>query len=90
MLPSFAATNAAASATLPLVGWTCGMASDGSALIMKSVDGSDSWTRQQTSNLPQVELNCIAAIDAENCWAVGESDGAYGTIVRTSDGGPYP
>jgi photosystem II stability/assembly factor-like uncharacterized protein len=87
MLPSSAATSGAASAALPYVGWTCGMASDGSALIMQSVDGGGSWTRQQTSNLPQVELNCIAAIDAQNCWAVGESDGVYGTIVRTTDGG---
>ena len=71
----------------PLTGWVCGMANDGSALIMKSVDSGRSWTRQPTSGLPSVALFSIAAIDSENCWTVGASSGGYGTIARTTDGG---
>ncbi len=87
-VPALAGPKVAGSGGVsPLTGWVCGMANDGSALIMKSVDGGLSWTRQATSGLPSVALFSIAAIDSENCWAVGASSSGYGTIARTTDGG---
>ena len=58
-------------------------------LILHTTDGGKSWVRQGAGRVPSVGLNGVYAADASHAWAVGpnEEGKAYGTIVRTADGG---
>jgi len=77
----------------PLVGWVVGNAVDNYGTVLYTRDGGMNWQRQgSTSNIPNVDLASVAAIDELNAWVVGGSaigtnpDG-YGVILRTRDGG---
>jgi photosystem II stability/assembly factor-like uncharacterized protein len=61
------------------VGWIVG--EDG--IIMKTADGGDTWTRQETGT--KKNLFNVYAVDDQLVVAVG----ADGTIVRTADGGGH-
>lgn len=63
----------------PLVGYTVG--TNGSGLVLKSVDGGASWGTQ-VSNTAQT-LNDVWFVDELRGWAVG----AGGRILHTSNGG---
>ena len=58
-------------------------------LILHTADGGLHWVRQGEGQVPAVALDGVYAADAHHAWAVGEEEpgNAYGTIVRTADGG---
>jgi photosystem II stability/assembly factor-like uncharacterized protein len=56
--------------------------------IIHTRDGGNTWVRQGTaSEIPDVSLTGVWAIDPNNAWVVGGSDNGYGVILRTVDGG---
>lgn len=61
------------------VGWIVG--EDG--IVMKSTDGGDTWTRQDTGT--KKNLFNLFAVDEQQVVAIG----ADGTIIRTTDGGSH-
>jgi len=72
------------------VGWVVsGTPVGGYGTIIHTRDGGKEWTRQGTtaSEIPNVPLSGVWAVDPNNAWVVGASEGGYGVILRTSDGG---
>jgi len=73
---------------LAFVGWAAAGKISGYGLILSTVDGGQTWTRQGTPrSVPDADLASAAAIDACNCWIVGTNSDGFGTILRTRDGG---
>jgi len=72
----------------PQIGWVVGASvGDGYGVILGTNDGGQTWKRQgKTGEIPDMDLECIAAIDAQNAWVVGGEYGS-GLILRTRDGG---
>lgn len=71
-----------------LSGWVVGTMSDGFGMILHTVDGGSTWTRQgDTSTIPNSMLESVRAVDSLNAWAVGDPSGGYGVILRTQDAG---
>jgi photosystem II stability/assembly factor-like uncharacterized protein len=63
--------------------WVAGGDRNGTnPLVVRSTDGGKNWS-EVTSNLPLVDLYCVAAVDANRAW-VGSGDGR---IFATTDGG---
>ena len=57
------------------------------AAILFTDDGGRTWTSKKTSNIPNILLQGVYALDANNVWVTGDIDNGYGTIFRTTDGG---
>ena len=84
----FAALGATPSAT-QASGWVVGTdAADGYGVILHTSNGGRLWVRQgSTSDVPNVELNNVKAVDRDIAWVVGNADSGYGVILRTADAG---
>ncbi len=70
------------------IGWVVGASmGDGYGVILRTTDGGSTWIRQGVpGEIPDMDTECVAAIDAQNAWVVGgELDD--GIILRTRDGG---
>jgi len=61
--------------------------SDGHGVILKTEDAGITWTRVSSSELPDVDLTEVRAIDKLNAMATGAASGGYGLILKTTDGG---
>ena len=83
-----AALAATASAT-HASGWVVGTdVADGYGVILHTGNGGGLWVRQgSTSDVPNVELNNVKAVDRKIAWVVGNADSGYGVILRTADAG---
>jgi photosystem II stability/assembly factor-like uncharacterized protein len=83
-----AALGATASATRTS-GWVVGTdAADGYGVILHTANGGRLWVRQGTaSDVPNVELNNVKAVNHKTAWVVGNADSGYGVILRTADAG---
>jgi len=69
-------------------GWIAGEEFDGYGTILKSGDNGLSWFRQgSVSQIPDVPLNDVSAIDQNQIWAVGDKLQGYGMIIHSSNGG---
>ncbi|MBU4290202.1 MAG: hypothetical protein KKG09_08090 [Verrucomicrobia bacterium] len=70
------------------VGWAAGDPNCGYATILYTTNAGADWVRQGSSTeIADVSLACIAAVDAQTAWAVGESAQGYATIYNTTNGG---
>ena len=70
------------------VGWVVGTPDGGYGTIIHTRDGGQTWVRQGTaSEIPNVPLNGVWAIDPNDVWVVGGNQGGYGVILRSVDGG---
>ena len=71
------------------VGWVIGSSpKDGYGVILHTTDGGTTWTRQgSASNVPNVSLCNVKAVDRYTAWAVGWPADGYGVILHTTDGG---
>jgi photosystem II stability/assembly factor-like uncharacterized protein len=83
---------AALGATAPATqasGWVVGTdAADGYGVILHTTNGGRLWVRQgSTSDVPNVELNNVTAVDRNTAWVVGNADSGYGVILRTANAG---
>jgi len=72
----------------PYHGWVVGEnLNDGYGVILHTTDGGRNWHRQgKAGEIPDTDLESVAAIDAQNAWVVGGS-AENGVILRTRDGG---
>jgi photosystem II stability/assembly factor-like uncharacterized protein len=71
-----------------LNGWVVGGIADGYGMILHTVDGGSSWTRQgDILTIPNASLESVRALDSLHAWAVGNPEGGYGVILRTQDAG---
>ena len=70
------------------IGWVVGASvGDGYGVILRTTDGGSTWIRQGgPGEIPDVDLERVAAIDAYNAWVVGGGLDD-GVILRTTDGG---
>lgn len=69
-------------------GWIVGNVSDGFSMILHTVDGGGTWTRQgDISTLPNSMLNAVRAVDSLQAWAVGAPSGGFCVILNTQDAG---
>lgn len=68
-------------------GWAVGGPVDGYAFIVATGNGGVNWNRQGDGSLPEVQLECVRAIDSLTAWVVGDLADGYATILRTDDGG---
>lgn len=74
-------------------GWAVGSSADGYGTIIHTTDSGKTWIREGNSTtIPDVDFNDVAAVDRLNVWVVGASSPgtngtSYGTILRTTDGG---
>ncbi|MBI4674704.1 MAG: hypothetical protein HY741_23920 [Chloroflexi bacterium] len=65
------------------VGWAVGNAADGYGVILRTDDSGVTWKRQgRVGAIPNVDLNGVSAVDAQNAWAVGGK-----VILHTQNGG---
>ncbi len=71
------------------VGWVVSPTPVGGyGTIIHTRDGGNTWVRQgTTSEIPNVPLNGVWAVDPNNVWVVGGNEGGYGVILRSFDGG---
>ena len=57
-----------------------------SGIIMKTIDGGDSWTRSQID--PDYKYNAVSFLDANNGFIIGNKYGIHGgTLLHTTNGG---
>ncbi len=71
-----------------LIGYVGGdSVGDGHGVILKTVDGGVTWTRAGSSELPDVDLPQVRAIDKLTALATGMPSGGFGLILKTTDGG---
>ncbi|MFH1387228.1 MAG: YCF48-related protein [bacterium] len=71
-----------------LVGYVgCNSVGDGHGVILKTIDAGVTWTRVGSSELPDVNLPEVRAIDKLTALATGMPSGGYGLILKTTDGG---
>lgn len=69
-------------------GWAVGAPSNSYGFIIATGDGGINWNRQgSSSDIPNVQLECVRALDSLTAWAVGDVANGYGTILKTLDGG---
>ena len=70
-------------------GWVVGTyPSDGYGVILHTTNGGHQWDRQgSATEIPNVWLNNVKAVDAHTVWVVGNNDNGYGLVLRTDDGG---
>jgi photosystem II stability/assembly factor-like uncharacterized protein len=70
-------------------GWIIGTPpADGYGVILHTTNDGQLWVRQgSTSDVPDVELNNVKAVDSDTAWVVGNADSGYGVVLRTSDAG---
>jgi photosystem II stability/assembly factor-like uncharacterized protein len=67
------------------IGWAVGEVVEHYGAIIHTTDGQ-TWKRQgKTGEIPEVGLEGVTAIDANNAWVVGGREN--GVILRTRDGG---
>jgi photosystem II stability/assembly factor-like uncharacterized protein len=64
-----------------------GSVGDGHGVILKTEDAGLTWTRVGSSELPDVDLYQVRAIDLSIALAAGMPSGGYGLILKTIDGG---
>jgi len=64
-----------------------GSIGDGHGVILKTEDAGVTWTRIGSSELPDVDLPEVRAIDKSNALATGMPSDGYGLILKTTDGG---
>ncbi len=71
-----------------LSGWVVGDISGGFGMILHTVDGGNTWTRQgDSSTIPNASLVAVRAVDSLQAWAVGDPSGGFGVILTTQDAG---
>jgi len=71
-----------------LIGYVGGdSVGDGHGVILKTIDGGVTWTRFGSSELPDVNLPQVRAIDKSTALATGMPSDGYGLILKTADGG---
>ena len=71
-----------------LSGWVVGNISGGFGMILHTVDGGNTWTRQgDISTIPNVSIVAVRAVDSLQAWAVGDPSGGFGVILTTQDAG---
>lgn len=69
-------------------GWAVGASVDSYGFIIATGDGGVNWNRQGSgSDIPNVQLECVRALDSLTAWVVGDVASGYGTILKTLDGG---
>lgn len=69
-------------------GWAVGAPVDGYGFIIATGNGGVNWNRQgYDSYIPDVQLECVRALDSLTAWVVGDVADGYGTILKTLDGG---
>lgn len=64
-----------------------GSVMDGHGVILKTEDAGATWTRVGSSELPDVDLPEVRAVDKSMALATGTASGGYGLILKTTDGG---
>ena len=76
------------SPAVSLCGWAVGSVSGGFGMILHTVDGGNTWTRQgDTSTIPNSLIEAVRAVDSLNAWVVGDASNGYGTILKTQNAG---
>lgn len=71
-----------------LCGWVVGESSDGYGVILHTIDGGSTWTRQgDISTIPDMTLDAVRAVDSLQAWVVAAIFGSHGTILKTQDAG---
>ena len=69
-------------------GWAVGAPVDSYGFIIATGNGGVNWNRQGSgSDIPNVQLECVRALDSLTAWVVGDVANGYGTILKTLDGG---
>ena len=70
-------------------GWVVGTTpADGYGVILHTTNGGHTWSRQgSASQIPNVPINNVKAVNHQTVWVVGNSANGYGLILRTDDGG---
>lgn len=64
-----------------------GSVGDGHGVILRTEDAGLTWTRVGSSELPDVDLYEVRAVDKSNALATGMPSGGYGLILKTTNGG---
>ncbi len=71
--------------------WVGGGPESGYPVILKSVDGGSTWTRQSGGDVATTGFNHIlgiSAVDGQTAWAIGgKTDSGSWFILKTTDGG---
>ena len=78
----------AGKASTQFVGWAAGDNDSGYATILYTTNGGATWVRQgSTTDIADVSLGCVAAVDDNTAWAGGSTMQGYSTIYHTTNGG---
>lgn len=68
-------------------GWTVGSAYNGQGSILYTNDSGQSWAYQGIGQIADVDLSGVYAVNGMNAYVVGDVDGGYATVYRTTDAG---
>ncbi|MBN2362975.1 hypothetical protein JXL83_02460 [candidate division WOR-3 bacterium] len=71
-----------------LFGWAAGCPKDSTALVIRTLNGGELWTRCGAhGEIPPVYISCIEAVDHSIVWLAGDAWDGYGLVMRSEDGG---
>ncbi len=69
-------------------GWSVGDSDQGYPVIVHTIDGGITWSRQgDAATLQGITLEDVSAVDAMTAWAAGSTADGNGLLLRTTDGG---